>query len=180
MRPDLLARAQHEGIQAVAADLQAVVGDLHGSDAILCTCSTLGQAVEDLAGVRVLRIDRPAIKAAVAFRHVLVVICLESTRTPTLALFDVCAKGHATQATIVLCAEAWPHYEAGDLTAFHRSIVQSVAEAVVKAPETDCILLAQASMQGAALFLADLGRPTLTTPGLAVRRAIKTARQKSL
>lgn len=180
VRADLLARAQRDGVQAVADDLQDVVGDLAGSDAILCTCSTLGQVVENLAGARVLRIDRPATEAAVSYRHVMVVICLESTRGPTMALFDACARGQGAQARVVVCTDAWPHFEAGDMTAFHRRIVQSVARAMADAPETDCILLAQASMQGAALFLSDLGRPVLTTPALAVRRAIKTARLKPL
>jgi hypothetical protein len=172
---DLLARVQTGGPDAVSDDLNDILKGCEEADAVLCTCSTLGGLLEDLAGEKVVRIDRPAMEQAAGFGKVMLAICLESTRLPSTALFEACAKGKTPH--VVFCAEAWPHFEAGEMPAFQRSIAQSVGAAMIDVPETDCIVLAQASMQGAAPLLMDIGVPVLTTPSLAVRRAIKIARR---
>ncbi|SFS67879.1 hypothetical protein SAMN04488040_1473 [Sulfitobacter marinus] len=175
VRDDLLSRAQAEGTEAVAADVAAVLERFTQADTVLCTCSTLGALVERLGGDNVLRIDRPAMEAAACHRSVMLAICLESTRAPSVALFQDCAKGSVPN--VVFCEDAWPYFEAGDTLGFNRSIAQSVGAAMIAAPQTDCIVLAQASMQGAAPYLLDIGLPVLATPPLAVRRAIKVARR---
>ena len=177
VRPDLLVRAQADGIEAVAEDLHTLLEGAEGADAVLCTCSTLGPLVDRFDRPTVLRIDRPAMTAAAAYPNVLIAVCLESTRSASLALFEDCAKGTTAQAQVVICPAAWPHFEAGDMNAFYRQIAQSVGQAVVAAPQTGCIVLAQASMQGAAMLLSDMGVPVLATPVLAVRQAIRIARQ---
>ena len=151
VRPDLLARAQSEGVDAVAQDVSAVLEQCGDADAVLCTCSTLGALVESSGTGKQVRIDRPAMEEAASYRNVMLAVCLESTRGPSVALFEDCAKGRTPD--VVFCEGAW------------------------SAPETDCIVLAQASMQGAAPYLMDIGVPVLTTPALAVRRAIRIARR---
>ncbi len=175
VRPDLLARAQSDGIDAVAQDVGAVLADCADANAVLCTCSTLGALVEASGTGKAVRIDRPAMEQAASYRNVMLAICLESTRAPTVALFEDCAKGR--EPVVVLCDGAWAHFEAGDMSGFNRAVAQSVGAAMISAPETACIVLAQASMQGAAPYLMDMGIPVLTTPMLAVRRAIQVARR---
>ncbi len=175
VRPDLLARAQTDGSRDLSDDLRDLLHRCEGADAVLCTCSTLGALVEDIAAENVVRIDRPAMEMAARYGKVMLAICLESTRLPSSALFEACAKGK--EADVVLCAEAWTHFEAGEMSAFHRSIAQSVGAAMIDAPQTECIVLAQASMQGAGPLLLDIGVPVLATPSLAVRQAIKIARR---
>ncbi|NOR31036.1 MAG: hypothetical protein GQ539_08060 [Sulfitobacter sp.] len=175
VRPDLLVRAQSDGTEAVAADVAALLDPFTQADTVLCTCSTLGAMAERLGGDNVLRIDRPAMEAAASYGAVMLAICLESTRDPSVALFEDCSKGRAPD--VVFCKDAWPHFEAGDSPGFYRAIAQSVGAAMIGAPDTDCIVLAQASMQGAAPYLMDIGVPVLATPPLAVRRAINIARR---
>jgi hypothetical protein len=175
VRPDLLARAQSEGVDAVAQDVSAVLEQCGDADAVLCTCSTLGALVESSGTGKQVRIDRPAMEEAASYRNVMLAICLESTRGPSVALFKDCAKGRTPD--VVFCKGAWSAFESGDMPGFSRAVAQSVGTAMIDAPETDCIVLAQASMQGAAPYLMDIGVPVLTTPTLAVRRAIRIARR---
>jgi hypothetical protein len=173
VRPDLLARAQTDGSGDVSDDLRDLLHRCEGADAVLCNCSTLGALVEDIAAENVVRIDRPAMEMAARYGKVMLAICLESTRLPSAALFEACAKGK--EADVVLCAEAWTHFEAGEMSAFHRSIAQSVGVAMIDAPQTECIVLAQASMAGAAPLLFGLGVPVLTSPELSLRAALDLA-----
>ncbi len=152
-----------------------MLADCADANAVLCTCSTLGALVEASGTGKAVRIDRPAMEQAASYRNVMLAICLESTRAPTVALFEDCAKGR--EPVVVLCDGAWAHFEAGDMSGFNRAVAQSVGAAMISAPETACIVLAQASMQGAAPYLMDMGIPVLTTPMLAVRRAIQVARR---
>lgn len=171
VRPDLLARAQ-DGDTGLAPDLRALIAGLQG-DVILCSCSTLGPMAEASGDARFLRIDRPAMEAAARFDHVMLAICLPSTQEPSLALLRECGG----DARVVLCAGAWPLFEAGDRNGFHRAVAAGIGRALVDAPQTDCILLGQASMQGAAVLLADTGIRVLVTPKMAVQRAIGIARR---
>lgn len=70
---ELLARARHEGPEAVADEVRAVLDKAvgEGARAVLCTCSTIGaiaEAAASGAGVPVVRSDRPMAAAAVAMR----------------------------------------------------------------------------------------------------------------
>ena len=61
VRADFLDRARAEGINAVAADVKALLRDMAGTGPVLCTCSTLGPLVDELGLANIVRIDRPAI-----------------------------------------------------------------------------------------------------------------------
>ena len=158
VRADFLDRARAEGINAVAADVKALLRDMAGTGPVLCPCSTLGPLVDELGLANIVRIDRPAMEAAVAEGgEVVVAICLDSTKDATLALFDNVAAGRAT-ARLVLCDAAWPFFEAGDMDGFAQEIANSVVG------QGRRVLLAQASMAVAAPLLAAQGLQVFTTP----------------
>ena len=175
VRADLLEQARTEGPDAVADDTRAAMQDLSEADAVLCTCSTLGPLIGDAP--HHLRIDRPAMQAAVqAGPNVIVAICLESTRTPTLDLLAQVARdlSRPVRPRLVLCDAAWPLFEAGDQAGFSVAIAKAVVAELEGGGTADCILLAQASMRVAAPLLPG-HCPVLTTPELAVQAAIELA-----
>lgn len=174
----LLDRARADGLDTVRDETLKALEELAGADAILCTCSTLGPLTDEMAARadNVIRIDRPALMAACLHGgRPAVAICLDSTRAPTLALLAECAAaaGVAVTARVIMCADAWPFFEAGDLEAFAARIAETVRAEV---GDADCVVLAQASMRVAEAALRDLGAPVITTPRLAVEKAIAIAR----
>jgi hypothetical protein len=149
-----------------------------GADVVVCTCSTLGPVVERLAervGVPVLRVDRPMARAAVACGPVVgVVAALASTVGPTRDLLDdEASRDGGREVVAVVVPGAWDAFEAGDTDGYER-LVEAAARAL--APTVDVVVLAQASMAGAADRLRDLGLTVLTRPGPAVRAALEAAR----
>jgi hypothetical protein len=70
------------------------------------------------------------------------------------------------------CLEAWAEFEAGDLDGYHASIARHVRGL---AADFDVVVLAQASMAPVAALLHDLAIPVLTSPRLAVLRAVEIA-----
>ena len=158
VRADLLDRARVSGVESVSDEVSSILRELAASGPVLCTCSTLGPLVDALANPRIVRIDRPAMEAAIAQGgEVVVAICLDSTRDATLALFDTVAAGRA-QAKLVLCDAAWPFFEAGDMAAFAQAIADRVSG------QGRRVLLAQASMAVAAPLLEAQGMTVFTTP----------------
>lgn len=171
----LLADARASGITAglaarVAAQIDAAQAE--GAALLICTCSTIGGCAEQAArGLPVLRIDRPMAERAVALGgRVIVAAALASTLAPTrLLLQDAAARaGAAVELIELLCAEAWPHFERGDLPAYHAAIAAELRAA----PAADVIVLAQASMAGAAALCADLPTPILSSPRLGLEAAL--------
>ncbi len=193
VREDLLLRAQLAGelppdvAAETAESLQELAGQ--GAQVLLCTCSTLGPAVEAAAAeiaVPVLRVDRPMAEAAVAAGgRLLVVAALESTLAPTQALLrDAAADlGREVSLEVLSLPEAWEAFESGDRDDYLQQIADAVRSAVGAAGTRngtggfDAVVLAQASMAGAADRLADLGTPVLASPRLAVERAAELYRR---
>ncbi len=193
VREDLLLRAQLAGklppdvATETAESLQELAGQ--GARVLLCTCSTLGPAVEAAAAeiaVPVLRVDRPMAEAAVAAGgRLLVVAALESTLAPTQALLrDAAADlGREVSLEVLSLPEAWEAFESGDRDDYLQQIADAVRSAVGAAGTRngtggfDAVVLAQASMAGAADRLADLGTPVLASPRLAVERAAELYRR---
>ncbi|MER7185185.1 aspartate/glutamate racemase family protein [Streptomyces hyaluromycini] len=174
--PDLLSRARREGPEAVAEDVTAALRQAaaHGVQAVLCTCSTIGEVAEraaEEAGVPVIRGDRPMAAAAVAAGpRIAVLATVESTLPPTLALLDDEARrvGRPIHARAEVVPDAWTRFEAGDIEGCAH-LVAAAADAVTDA---DVIVLAQASMTSAAK-LATTTVPILSSPrpGLAAGAA---------
>ena len=78
-----------------------------------------------------------------------------------------------TQIETLLMADLWPHFQAGDRTLYWQGIAERLRE---RAAGYDCIVLAQASMAGAADLLNDLPVPVLSSPKIGLEAAIKSYR----
>ena len=178
---DLLSDARRHGVNAgIEARVLARLRELtvHEPGAILCTCSTLSGAAERLAQeieTPVVRIDRPMAESAVANGgRVALVVAIDSTLAPTRQLFEECAANAGSNATFVdaPCLDAWELFEAGD----HAGYLDRVARHVQGlADDVDVVVLAQASMAPAADLVGDLSIPVLSSPRLAVSRAVELA-----
>ncbi|MFD4246186.1 aspartate/glutamate racemase family protein [Streptomyces sp. NPDC058525] len=171
--PELLDRARAEGPSAVApAVLEALAAA--GPGPVLVTCSTIGATAEALApalGAPVLRVDRPMAAAAVrAGARIAVLATVESTFAPTAELLAEEAGGRPTAISTHLVDGAWERFEAGD-TAGYLARVAAAADAVAGA---DVIVLAQASMAGAA-DLVTTPVPVLSSPAPGLAAGLRQA-----
>ncbi len=182
---ELLDEARAHGI---TPELERRVADLirgalaDGAAAVLCTCSTIGGCAEALGerdGLPVLRVDRAMAEAAVARgRRILVVATSHSTLAPTGELLrDAAARaGARPQIDTLLCEAAWPLFERGELDAYHRAVAAAIRST---ADRYDVVVLAQASMAGAAALCADLPAPVLSSPHLGLAAALLLYQQRS-
>ncbi|MBY6067761.1 hypothetical protein KUW17_13470 [Leisingera aquaemixtae] len=165
VRPDWLERAQG-GIDAgLRAEIAGAVAAADGP--VLCTCTTLGPAAEDAGAIR---IDWPMMQeAARTGGPVLMAYCLESTAGPSEALLRRAFGACEPELTCLELGRHWPLFEAGDSAGFAAAIAEDVAEALA-AMDFACVVLAQASMAGAAELLRDQSRvPVLASPEIAAR-----------
>jgi Asp/Glu/hydantoin racemase len=162
--------------QRLEARLRSLRED--GAAVVLCTCSTLSGVAEQLTdsvGVPVIRVDRPmAERAAGIGGRIAVVVAVPSTLGPTRDLLAECIAKSARDSTLVEtpCLDAWTLFEAGDTEGYLDLVATHARQA---AGHADVILLAQASMAGAANRLTDLPIPVLTSPTTAVQHAAALA-----
>ncbi len=146
-----------------------------GARVLLCTCSTIGGCAEDvnqLTDSTVIRVDRPMAEKAVAMgSRIIVVATAASTIAPTRALILDEAHKANKQVDIVelFCESAWPKFEQGDLAGYNQEIADCLRQA---ATDAEVIVLAQASMAGAAKLLPDFPVPILSSPRLGLEAAI--------
>jgi hypothetical protein len=173
---DLLDRATAQGrvTPDIAADVQdrmrAALDD--GTRMLLCTCSTLGACADQMNDPRVLRIDRAMAKRATAQGgRILVAACVASTLEPTVLLLR--ESGPRAQIETLLMADLWRHFQAGERTLYWQGIAERLREHF---SGFDCIVLAQASMAGAADLLTDLPVPVLSSPRIGLEAAITAYR----
>lgn len=178
---DLLATAIRSGVDeaveaAVAQHLRHLAAA--GADAVLVTCSSLGEAVDLAAaasGVPVIRVDRAMAARAVdlaAGGRIAVLATLEATLGPTGRILESAAAEAASRPTVsarVVEGAAAARSEGDDAT--HDRLV---AEAVASA-DADVVVLAQASMAPAA-ERAHVDVPVLTSPASALAAVIEAAR----
>ncbi|MFE5491701.1 aspartate/glutamate racemase family protein [Streptomyces virginiae] len=168
--PELLDRARADGPRSVAPALRELLAAA-GPGPVLVTCSTIGATAEALApalGAPVLRVDRPMAAAAVRTGpRIAVLAALASTLPPTAELLAEEAGGRPVSVVPHLVPGAWESFEAGD-TARYLSQVAEAADAVTGA---DVIVLAQASMAGAA-DLVTTSTPVLSSPGPGLAAAL--------
>ncbi len=173
LEPEPLAAAAAAGrvtpaVEAQVTDrLREAVAD--GAHAVCCTCSTIGGVAEDAGGevgVPVMRIDRPMAERALELgRTILVAACLASTVEPTRSLIEAVARDHGKDISLrtLLIEEAWALFERGDADGYAARIAEALRTGV---GDADVVVLAQASMTGAADLCADLGVPILSSPEL--------------
>ena len=162
VRQDWLDRARAHGIDAALTS--EVTTALQQAGPALCTCTTLGALAEGLGAIR---IDRPMMAQAARIDGPLcLAYCLASTADASRDLLQSCIDTAGTRARIdpLPLLSAWPHFEAGNPTAFADAIATGVRAHLSLHPDTRAVLLAQASMDVAAPLLSDLPIPVLT-PG---------------
>lgn len=102
--------------------------------------------------------------------RIMLVLCRASTKDASEQLLHDCMGSNQITPTTVICADAWPAFEAGDTNSFHTMIANGIRQAAAQQP-FDAIILAQASMAGAAAMLTDLGILVLATPAMTVQAA---------
>ena len=169
VRPDWLARAQ-DGIGTDLADeIAETIAAAPGP--VLCSCTTLGPAAGAAGAVR---IDAPMMaQAARAGGPVLLAYCLDSTRAASRDLLAKAldAAGRRAEIRLLDLTELWPLFERDEDERFARTIAGRVETALADAPETGCVVLAQASMAGAAAHI-NTKVPVLSSPETALRAAL--------
>lgn len=145
---------------------------LAGADAVLVTCSSIGEAVTAAAGLfdfPVIRVDEAMAEKAVAMgKRVGVLATLRTTLEPTADL--VRSKGSSEIEIVdMLCEGAFEAVMAGD-GATHDTIVSAALLKLM--PRVDVVVLAQASMARVLTTMepASLTVPVLSSPELGVRR----------
>ena len=116
----LLSRAQSDGPGAVRQDARYAVGTLEQAYAIVFTCSTLGPLMDGFNIPHLLRIDRQAFEAAVNYGpRIMLVLCLANTKDASEQLLHDYMGSNQITPTTVICADAWPAFEAGDTNTVH-------------------------------------------------------------
>lgn len=170
VRCDFLSRAQSGGDETLNTEIIEEVSRALGP--VLCTCTTIGPIA---ARAGALRIDAPMMQAAAERGGpVMLAYCLESTLAPSLALLEDALDNAGTPGPVHLLplTGLWPLFtsDAGD--AFPRAIAKAIRVAISEAPDLRTVILAQASMAGAAALLDDLGLPVLASPESALRAAL--------
>jgi hypothetical protein len=164
-------------VNTIAAGIETALTTLQsqGATQALCTCSSVGGMAEQVGrqiGLPTLRVDRPMAEAAVAAgRHLLVAACLPSTLGPTTQLLNEVAYAQNRQVDIetLLMENAWPLFQAGDEAGFARNVADIILHT---RPRPDAIVLAQASMAGAADLLKQSPVPVFASPRLGVASAL--------
>lgn len=184
VRADLLAAAQPALTprvrRAVSDDILAMADDAPGL--VLCTCSTLGPGAEsaaELTDIPVLRVDRPMMEEALdKGSRIAVAAALPSTLQPTRDLLErvAAARGAEVEIGEILVEDAWALYAAGDSAGYAARIAERL-RAVAGA--YDAVVLAQASMAGAAELLGDIDVPVLASPRLGAAAAIRAWRERA-
>jgi len=170
VRPDLLERVRNGSTAKLETEIGDIVAGAPGP--VLCTCTTLGEIAERHGAMR---IDTPMMEeaariAAEAQGDILLAYCLESTLAPSIAQLDreLEKHGYRTQVHTLDLSQFWPLFEADQQEAFDAVIATHVREAASEAPDAAVIVLAQASMAGAATRLADLRPAVLSSPEMAL------------
>ncbi len=170
VREDFLSRAQKGVDAALDREISELIVAQPGK--VLCTCTTIAEVARRAGAIR---IDQPMMAAAAQNGGaVLMVFCLQSTWKPSLTLLDqeLSALGRPTPIQPLFLGEFWPLFEAGETAAFAAVIAGAAKRAVKDHPDIGVVVLAQASMAGAASLLADLSVPVLTSPESALHAGL--------
>lgn len=175
VRPDFLARAQGGIDPALDPALAQEIADtvVGAPGPVLCTCTTIGVVAGNAGAIR---IDAPMMQAAARTGGpVLLVYCLDSTAAPSGELLQSAldAAGVTDPFQTLHLGRFWPLFEAGEQDAFRAVIAAAVTAHVADHPELTAVVLAQASMAGAADMLGDLAMPVFASPELALRAALE-------
>ena len=108
--------------------------------------------------------------------RVALAVAIDSTIAPTRQLFEECAAHAGSDVTLVdaPCLDAWERLEAGDHAGYLDRVARHV-RGLADEIDVDVVVLTQASMASAADLVGDLSIPVLSSPRLAVLRAVELA-----
>lgn len=146
-----------------------------GADAVMVTCSSIGQATTIASGVYdfpVIRVDEAMAEEAVSrAESVGVAATVRTTLEPTVGLLrdKAAAAGRNVEIVESLCDGAFEAVLAGDMETHDRKVSETLADL---ARRVELIVLAQASMVRVVASLPDISSqvPILSSPILAIRR----------
>ena len=170
VRPDWLERAQGGVSPGLSMEITSAI--MAATDKVICTCTSIGPTA---ARAGALRIDQPMMQAAAKTGGpALMAYCLDSTLKPSLDLLESAMKtaGNASKIHPLPLNALWPLFEVGQTEAFSKGIADAIRIYVNDTPGMASVVLATASMAGAAEMLADLAVPVLASPELAFQSAI--------
>jgi aspartate/glutamate racemase len=179
---ELLATAIRSGVDervdaAVAEHIAHLAAE--GADAVLVTCSSIGESVENAAAAAslpVVRVDAQlavdAIAAAGPGGRIVVLATLDATLGPTGRILERAAAEASEPPTVraYVVPDAAAARAAGDTERHDRLVAEAVREA---AAEADVIVLAQASMASAAEKVS-VAIPVLTSIAPGIERLAAT------
>ncbi|EBA16777.1 hypothetical protein RSK20926_03194 [Roseobacter sp. SK209-2-6] len=171
VRSDWLERAQ-QGIppeleQEITAAIQATSGP------VLCTCTTLGEVAEKAGATR---LDWPMMQEAARIGGpVLMAYCLDSTAAPSTVLLRRAFTDLDKEPELrsLPLTGLWGHFTEGDNKRFEAEIATWISTSLKMLPDTSCVVLAQASMAGAAEILQrQTAIPILASPAIAMKHLL--------
>lgn len=139
---------------------------------VICTCTTIGPVAEAAGAIR---IDQPMMQAAAQHDGpILMAYCLDSTLDPSTELLQTAllTAGNDAKIQYLSLTHLWPLFEKGKTTEFEKAIGRAIAEHVANGPKPGCVVLAQASMAGAAIWVEMPDCPVLNSPERAVRAGL--------
>jgi Asp/Glu/hydantoin racemase len=163
--------------KATIRRLVNMIGSAHegGADAVMVTCSSIGQGVpvaRTQFDFPILRVDEPMAATAVRMGpRIGVAATLRTTLEPTIALLEETAAAAGRQVELIpeLCDGAFEAVLAGD-TARHDELLSTALRRLKE--EVDVVVLAQASMaRVVGQFKSNGGSPILSSPELAMVHA---------
>ncbi len=171
VREDWLEQARKRGVDAaLEGEISALVGNAKGP--VLCTCSSLGEAAAQAGAIR---IDVPMMRRAAQIGGtVLLVHVLDSTREASVALLREALEddGRPEDHRVLGLPMLWDLFEQGEHAKFTAAIASAVCEALQEMPGIRVVVLAQASMAGAAEALNEMSVLALSSPELALQAAL--------
>ena len=176
VRPDLLAAALAAGEMTAdtRAETEVELRSLAAHcDAVLLTCSSIGQAVEGVQdqAVPVMRADAElAARAVAGGGHVVVLYAAPSTAGSTGQLFAEAAAKTGASIEMRAVPGAWSRFTAGEHEAYF-ALIADAAEAACR-DGAGVVALAQVSMAGAAGKVR-IGPSPLVSPTIGLQAAIE-------
>ncbi|MDF1719403.1 MAG: hypothetical protein P1U65_01885 [Minwuia sp.] len=171
IRPELLESARIAGsltetVRSNAASQMAEA--LEGAMQLICTCSTIGPAADDLAGRGrpVLRVDRALAERAITKgTRIAALVTAKTTIEPTRELFIAVAEklDRHIMLDLIFVEGAVDLFLDGNLSAYNQAIANAVD---ATPPGYDAIVLGQASMAPAAELAS---KQVMTSPDTSMR-----------
>lgn len=138
---------------------------------LICTCSTYGEESDNCEDVN--RIDRPIVEYLVSnYSKIGLAYSANSTKVVSENLIYRVAADQDKKIEILNCdcSEYWIHFEQGNFVEYYKSIAREIT---LIESSVEVIFLAQASMEGAKKYLAEIEERVLSSPEFGVKELLK-------